>query len=74
MAALCDTIGRDYRTHRRPDPRIAAAIVAALGPAATVVNVGAGAGSCESADRRVIAVEPLARVARRAVNPDILMR
>lgn len=68
MAALCDTIGRDYRTHRRPDPRIAAAIVAALGPAATVV------GSCESADRRVIAVEPLARVARRAVNPDIFMR
>ena len=58
MAELYDTIGRDYRLHRRPDPRIAAAITAALGSAASVVNVGAGAGSYEPADRRVIAVEP----------------
>ena len=41
---LYDTIGRGYDTHRRPDPRLAAAIGAALGPAASVVNVGAGAG------------------------------
>jgi SAM-dependent methyltransferase len=58
MAHLYDQIGIGYRALRRPDPRIAAAIVEALGPAASVVNVGAGAGSYEPADRRVVAVEP----------------
>ena len=43
---------------RREDPRIAAAIWRALGDAATVVNVGAGAGSYEPRDRDVVAVEP----------------
>jgi len=55
---LYDTIGRGYDAHRRPDPRIAAAIADALGAAASVVNVGAGAGSYEPADRPVVAVEP----------------
>ena len=58
MAELYDTIGRDYGSYRQPEPRIAAAIVAALGPAQSVINVGAGAGSYEPLDRRVIAVEP----------------
>jgi SAM-dependent methyltransferase len=58
MAQLYDTIGVGYRALRRPDPRIAAAIVNALGPTASVVNVGAGAGSYEPANRRVVAVEP----------------
>lgn len=56
--AVYDTIGRGYAAHRRPDPRVAARIHAALGGAASVVNVGAGAGSYEPADRRVAAVEP----------------
>ena len=55
---LYDQIGINYRAHRRPDPRIAAAILDALGPARTVLNVGAGAGSYEPTDRRVIALEP----------------
>jgi SAM-dependent methyltransferase len=55
---LYDRIGVGYRTHRRPDPRIAAAIADALGCARSVLNVGAGAGSYEPADRRVLAVEP----------------
>ena len=58
MSQFYDTIGVGYRALRRPDPRIAAAIVNALGPAASVVNVGAGAGSYEPDDRRVVAVEP----------------
>jgi SAM-dependent methyltransferase len=58
VAQLYDAIGRDYRTYRRPDPRLATAITRALGEAASVVNVGAGAGSYEPTDRRVIAVEP----------------
>jgi SAM-dependent methyltransferase len=53
-----DTIGRGYGTRRRPDSRIAAAIRGALGDAASVVNVGAGAGSYEPADLAVVAVEP----------------
>jgi SAM-dependent methyltransferase len=58
MRELYDEIGGDYRNARRPDPRIATAIVRALGQADTVVNVGAGAGSYEPADRSVVAVEP----------------
>jgi SAM-dependent methyltransferase len=53
-----DRIGTRYTVTRRPDPRIAAAIAAALGDARTVVNVGAGAGAYEPPDRRVVAVEP----------------
>jgi SAM-dependent methyltransferase len=50
--------GRSYALHRRADPRIAARIHGALGDARTVVNVGAGAGSYEPADRWLLAVEP----------------
>ena len=56
--AVYDRIGVGYTASRRPDPRIAAAIDAALGDARTLVNVGAGAGAYEPADRRVVAVEP----------------
>jgi SAM-dependent methyltransferase len=53
-----DRIGLRYHKTRREDPTIAAAILAALGDATPVVNVGAGTGSYEPADRRVLAVEP----------------
>jgi SAM-dependent methyltransferase len=56
--ALYDRIGRTYTATRREDPRLAAAIHAALGDAVTVVNVGAGTGSYEPADRKVVAIEP----------------
>lgn len=59
--------GRTYARHRRPDPRIAARVHAALGGARTVLNVGAGAGSYEPADRWVLAVEPSATM--RAQRP-----
>lgn len=55
-----DAHGQGYAAIRRPDPRIEAQIHAALGDARTVLNVGAGAGSYEPADRHVIAVEPSA--------------
>jgi SAM-dependent methyltransferase len=58
--ATYDQIGRGYSEVRRPDPRIAARIEAALGGARTVLNVGAGTGSYEPADREVTAVEPSA--------------
>jgi SAM-dependent methyltransferase len=57
-------IGLGYATLRRPDPRIAALIHAALGEARTVLNVGAGAGSYEPLDRHVIAIEPAAAMRR----------
>jgi SAM-dependent methyltransferase len=62
------TIGVDYTKYRRPDPRIAATIIDALGDAETVLNVGAGAGSYEPVDRAVTAVEPSASM--RAQRPD----
>lgn len=66
--SLYDTIGRRYATTRRPDPRIAAAIAAAIGDARSVVNVGAGTGSYEPADRWVIAVEPSRRMIQQRVS------
>jgi len=58
MAELYDDIGMGYRDRRRPDPRMAAAIGRAVEGTDSVVNVGAGAGSYEPADRFVVAVEP----------------
>lgn len=57
---LYDRIGRTYALRRRTEPRIAERIWAALDGAETVVNVGAGTGSYEPPDRRVVAVEPSA--------------
>ena len=62
-----DQNGGQYASHRRTDPRIARYVHDALGPAATVLNVGAGAGSYEPADRYVIALEPSASM--RAQRP-----
>nr|WP_017613153.1 methyltransferase domain-containing protein [Nocardiopsis salina] len=58
-------IARDYTDHRVPDPRIARAVHAALGDARTVLNIGAGAGSYEPADRDVTPVEPSASMRTR---------
>ena len=63
-AAAYDVIGTGYTRTRRADPRIAARIHGPLGAARTVVNVGAGAGSYEPTDRRVVAVEPSAAMIR----------
>ena len=56
--SLYDTIGHGYRRLRQQDPRIANRIFAALGRAASVVNVGAGTGSYEPRDRKLVAVDP----------------
>ncbi len=65
-------IGLGYARYRRPEPQIAALIVAELGDARTVLNVGAGAGSYEPVDRAVTAVEPSA--AMWAQRPAHLLR
>jgi len=53
-----DSIGHGYATTRREDPGLRAVILAALGEARSVVNVGAGAGAYEPRDRFVVAIEP----------------
>lgn len=60
-------IGTSYSAYRRPEPRIGALIEQALAGARTVVNVGAGTGSYESAAFEVTAVEPSASM--RAQRP-----
>ena len=59
--------GAGYASVRRADPRIAARVQTALESSRTVLNVGAGAGSYEPADRYVLAVEPSATM--RAQRP-----
>jgi SAM-dependent methyltransferase len=53
-----DTIGLGYVAHRRVEPTWAAVINEQLGDGRVVVNVGAGTGNYEPADRAVVAVEP----------------
>jgi SAM-dependent methyltransferase len=65
-------IGEGYARFRQPDPRIADAIRAKLAGAASVLNVGAGAGSYEPRDLKVTAVEPSATM--RAQRPPDLAR
>lgn len=65
METKYDRIGINYAELRRPDPRIATAIREALGQAASVLNVGAGTGSYEPADRQVTAVEPSLEMIRK---------
>lgn len=62
MSALYDTIGINYAELRKPDARIAKAIEQALGDARVILNVGAGTGAYEPADRQVTAVEPSAEM------------
>jgi SAM-dependent methyltransferase len=70
-----DRIGVGYSGRRRPDPRLARRIDAALGRARLVLNVGAGAGSYEPVGRRVIAVEPSATmVAQRGETGAVALR
>jgi SAM-dependent methyltransferase len=74
-APLYDGIGRVYGRHRRADPRIAAQIENALGEARTIVDVGAGTGSYEPADKVVVAVEPsTVMAAQRRVGAAPLVR
>ena len=65
MGAKYDVIGINYAQLRKPDRRIAKVINTALGCAQTVLNVGAGAGSYEPADRSVVAVEPSRQMIRK---------
>lgn len=53
-----DRMGIGYSAVRRPEPRISVRIEAAFGDADSVLNVGAGTGSYEPADREVTAIEP----------------
>jgi SAM-dependent methyltransferase len=57
-ASTYDRIGIGYQGIRGTDPVLASRIWAALGDTRTVLNVGAGTGSYEPADRWVLAVEP----------------
>jgi SAM-dependent methyltransferase len=56
--ARYNRIGVGYAAVRRPDPRFARAVRAAIGETTSIVNVGAGTGSYEPTDVAVVAVEP----------------
>ncbi|WP_290056403.1 class I SAM-dependent methyltransferase [Amycolatopsis solani] len=62
--ARYDEIGVGYVLGRRTDPRWLAPVLAALGTAGSVLDVGSGTGSYEPPSRRVVAVEPSAEMIR----------
>jgi SAM-dependent methyltransferase len=61
---LYDEIGTGYSWGRRTDPRWMAEILAALGTARSIADVGAGTGSYEPRDRTVLALEPSVEMIR----------
>lgn len=58
VVQVYDRIGVGYGRARRQDPAIFGQVLAALGDAKSVVNIGAGTGNYEPVDRVVVAVEP----------------
>lgn len=75
MTELYDTIGHRYAALRQPDPRIQQAIRLGLGDAQHILNVGAGAGSYEPQDCRVVTVEPsVSMIRQRAADAALLVR
>lgn len=68
MPALYDTIGANYADCRQADTRIAKAVEDAIGSAKTVLNVGAGTGSYEPSERRLVAVEPSLEMIRQRAS------
>ncbi|WP_405982382.1 SAM-dependent methyltransferase [Streptomyces sp. NBC_00158] len=67
-------VGTGYSSYRKPDTRIAQFIAEALDGARTVLNVGAGAGSYESAAGAVTPVEPSESMrARPARGPVVVL-
>lgn len=71
MPPLYDTIGAGYSISRREDPRIADLILRSIGDSRTVVNVGAGSGSYERSDKRVVSVEPSLAMIRQRQKPSL---
>lgn len=61
-SCLYDRIGIGYTDKRRSDEHWFAAIREALGDSRSVVNIGAGTGSYEPPELRVLAVEPSMRM------------
>lgn len=55
---LYDQIGHRYSNTRLPDPRIARGLHDTIRDCRSVVNVGAGVGAYEPADRCIVAIEP----------------
>lgn len=74
-AELYDDIGTGYSLGRRTDPRWMTAILAALGHARSIADVGAGTGSYEPRDRTVLALEPsVAMIRQRPHNASPAIR
>lgn len=71
---LYDSIGAGYAKARQADPRIYAQVLDALGDAETVINIGAGTGNYEPADRMVVAVEPNAVMAAQRSSASLVVR
>jgi SAM-dependent methyltransferase len=69
-----DEIGRTYARTRRPDQRLAREVDRALGPARTILNVGAGSGNYEPAGRVVVALEPSMAMIRQRTSRAAVVR
>jgi SAM-dependent methyltransferase len=69
-----DRIGVGYASKRVADPRWVALIDDALGEAGSVLNVGAGSGNYEPADRDVVALEPSSTMIAQRTGPNPVVR
>ena len=67
--AVYDRIGLTYSRTRRTDSRIMEKIADALGDSESILNVGAGTGSYEPINRRVVSVEPSSAMMKQRPGP-----
>ena len=63
-----DQLGQSYSGYRKTDPRIAQYVYDALADAKTILNVGAGSGSYEPADKYVVAIEPSVTMRKQRID------
>lgn len=57
MKAIYDCIGKDYSVGRQSDRNIASSIHQYLSGSNSILNIGAGTGSCEASDTDLAAIE-----------------
>jgi SAM-dependent methyltransferase len=75
MTVDYDQLADQYKSYRKPDPRIAERIQFHLQDAKLILNVGAGIGSYEPENRNIVAIEPsFEMISKRRSSKTILIQ
>jgi hypothetical protein len=73
MSINYDQYAKQYKKYRKPDPRIAKRIHFHLQGVQSILNVGAGMGSYEPDNCKVVAIEPSYEMILRRINSGTML-